>query len=285
MDKEGQQEWTTVIRPKGGWMDFSLRDLYRYRDLVVMLMKRYFATMYKQTILGPLWIVINPLLTTVFFTVIFGNIAQLSTDGVPALLFYMAGTTVWTLFSTSLTNASTTFVTNSEIFGKVYFPRLTVPISATLCACVNFAVQFAMFLLFYAYYYFFSDAVLQPNGALALVPVLMLLAAVLGMAVGIIVTALTTKYKDLNVLVSFAVQLWMYATPIVYPLSSTGGLARVFLLINPMTPIVEGFRYAFMGVGEVNWPFLGLSAAVTGLLLLLGLVLFNRVEKTFVDTI
>lgn len=282
---DNEQKWTTVIRPGHGLLDFSFKDLYHYRDLTVMFMKRYFATMYKQTILGPLWIIINPLLTTIFFNVIFGGIAGISTEGVPGLLFYMAGTTAWTLFATSLTNASTTFATNSEIYGKVYFPRLTVPISATLCACVNFAVQLCMFLLFYGYYWFFTPYVLSPNWTLLLVPVLMLVAAVLGMAVGIIVTALTTKYKDLNVLISFAVQLWMYATPIVYPLSSTGGLARTLLLINPMTPIVEGFRFAFMGVGEFNFPFLGLSLLTTAVLLFLGLMLFNRVEKTFVDTI
>lgn len=277
-------EWTTVIRAKTKWFSVDLKELIRYKGLIGMFVKRYFSTMYKQTILGPLWIVINPFLTTVFFTVIFSNIAQLSTDGMPALLFYMAGNTMWALFAFSLNEASSAFISNSAIFGKVYFPRLTAPLSTTICGLINFLVQFCMFLVFY-FYYLFTGADIRPNAALLLIPVLVVEIALLGMGIGLIVSALTTKYKDLKVLVAFAVQLWMYATPIVYPLSSSGGLARIALLLNPVTPIVEAFRYAFTGVGTFSWPFLCLSFASTAGFVLLGVLLFNRTEKTFVDTI
>lgn len=265
-------------------IDLNLKELWQYKDLVVMFVKRDFKTLYKQTILGPLWIIINPLLTTVMFTIVFGGIANISTDGMPQFVFYMAGNTLWSYFSTCLTKTANTFIENSAVFGKVYFPRLVTPISTVISGLINFFVQFSMFLVFVLYYAFTSDAV-QPNIYILLTPFLLLLIAMLALGFGIIISSLTTKYRDLAVLVTFGVQLWMYATPIVYPISQIPAKWQGIMLLNPMAPIVETFRYAFLGSGTIPWFYLGISVVTTLVVLFIGIILFNKVQKTFMDTI
>ena len=278
------EDWTTEIKPKTGWFDINLKELFQYRDLITMFVKRDFKTLYKQTILGPLWIIINPLLTTIMYTIVFGNIANISTDGMPQIVFYMLGTTLWTYFSTCLTKTSTTFTANAAIFGKVYFPRLVTPISTVISGLINFAVQFAMFLGF-AIYYYITGAPIHPNMYILITPLLLVQLAVLSLGFGIIISSLTTKYRDLAVLVTFGVQLWMYATPVVYPASQIGGKLKTLMMLNPVSPIVESFRYAFLGSGSIPWNFLGISVITTLVVLFIGVVLFSRVEKTFMDTV
>lgn len=276
--------WTTIIKPKTKLLDLNINELVQYKDLIVMFVKRDFKTMYKQTILGPLWIIINPVLTTVMFTIVFGGIANLPTDGMPDFVFYMAGNTMWAYFSTCLTKTASTFITNAAVFGKVYFPRLVTPISTVISGLINFAVQFAMFIAFVAYYAITTNTV-HPNMYMLLTPVLLLLLAMLSLGCGIIISSLTTKYRDLAVLVSFGVQLWMYMTPIVYPVSQIAEKWRSLFLLNPVAPIVEAFRYAFLGAGSIPWASLGISVVTTTIILFIGIVLFNKVQKTFMDTI
>lgn len=278
------ENWTTIIKPKTGWFDINLKELIQYKDLIVMFVKRDFKTMYKQTILGPLWIIINPLLTTFMFTIVFGNIANIPTDGVPQLVFYMLGTTVWTYFSSCLTKTSSTFTANAAIFGKVYFPRLVTPISTVISGLINFGVQFLMFLGFMIYFQMLGLPI-QPNLYILITPLLLVQLAALALGFGIIISSLTTKYRDLAVLVGFGVQLWMYATPVVYPASQIGGKLKVLMMLNPVSPIVESFRYAFLGSGSIPWNYLGISMVTTLVVLFVGVVLFSRVEKTFMDTV
>lgn len=278
------QKYTTIIKPKTGWFDIDLKELLQYKDLIIMFVKRDFKTMYKQTILGPLWIIINPLLTTIMYTIVFGNIANISTDGMPQIVFYMLGTTIWTYFSTCLTKTSATFTGNAAIFGKVYFPRLVTPISTVISGFINFAVQFVMFLGF-AIYYYINGAPINPNIYILITPFLLLQLACLSLGFGVIISSLTTKYRDLAVLVTFGVQLWMYATPVVYPASQIGGKLKTLMMLNPVSPIVESFRYAFLGSGSIPWNFLGISVITTLVVLFIGVVLFSRVEKTFMDTV
>ena len=279
-----QNKWTTVIKPKTGWFDINLRELVQYKDLIVMFVKRDFKTMYKQTILGPLWIIINPLLTTLMFTIVFGNIANISTDGMPQIVFYMLGTTVWTYFSSCLTKTSSTFTGNAAIFGKVYFPRLVTPISTVISGLINFGVQFLMFLGFMAYF-MIKGSPIEPNLWILITPLLLVQLAALALGFGIIISSMTTKYRDLAVLVTFGVQLWMYATPVVYPASQIGGKLKTLMMLNPVSPIVESFRYAFLGSGSIPWNYLGISVVTTLVVLFAGVVLFSRVEKTFMDTV
>lgn len=281
---ESNNNWTTIIKPKTGWFDINLKELLQYKDLIIMFVKRDFKTLYKQTILGPLWIVINPLLTTIMYTIVFGNIANISTDGMPQIVFYMLGTTVWTYFSTCLTKTSTTFTGNAAIFGKVYFPRLVTPISTVVSGLINFGVQFMMFLCF-AIYYYIIGAPIHPNIYILITPLLLLQLACLSLGFGVIISSLTTKYRDLAVLVTFGVQLWMYATPVVYPASQIGGKLKTLMMLNPVSPIVESFRYAFLGSGSIPWNFLGISVVSTIVVLFMGVILFSRVEKTFMDTV
>lgn len=278
------ENWTTVIKPKTGWFDINLKELLKYKDLIIMFVKRDFKTMYKQTILGPLWIIISPLLTTLMFTVVFGNIANISTDGMPQIVFYMLGTTVWTYFSTCLTKTSSTFTGNAAIFGKVYFPRLVTPISTVISGLVNFGVQFLMFLGFMVYFKITGSSI-HPNLYILITPLLLVQLAALALGFGIIISSLTTKYRDLAVLVTFGVQLWMYATPVVYPASQIGGKLKTLMMLNPVSPIVETFRYAFLGSGSIPWNYLGISVVTTLVVLFVGVVLFSRVEKTFMDTV
>ena len=276
--------WTTIIKPKTGWFDINLKELIQYKDLIVMFVKRDFKTMYKQTILGPLWIIINPLMTTLMFTVVFGNIANISTDGMPQIVFYMLGTTVWTYFSSCLTKTSSTFTGNAAIFGKVYFPRLVTPISTVISGLINFGVQFLMFLGFMAYF-MIKGSPIEPNLWILITPLLLVQLAALALGFGIIISSMTTKYRDLAVLVTFGVQLWMYATPVVYPASQIGGKLKTLMMLNPVSPIVESFRYAFLGSGSIPWNYLGISVVTTLVVLFAGVVLFSRVEKTFMDTV
>ena len=278
------EKWTTVIKPKTGWLDIYLKELLQYRDLIIMFVKRDFKTLYKQTILGPLWIIINPLLTTIMYTIVFGNIANISTDGMPQIVFYMLGTTVWTYFSTCLTKTASTFTNNAAIFGKVYFPRLVTPISTVVSGLINFFIQFFMFLCF-AIYYYIKGEIIGPNIYILITPFLLIELALLSLGFGVIISSLTTKYRDLAVLVTFGVQLWMYATPIVYPASQIGGKLKTLMMLNPVSPIVESFRFAFLGSGSIPWDFLGISVVTTLVVLFIGVVLFSRVEKTFMDTV
>ena len=278
-----EQKWTTIIRPYNKLLDLKLNELWQYRDLIIMFVKRDFKTMYKQTILGPLWIIINPILTTLMQVLVFGNIANISTDGMPQFLFYMSGNTMWLYFSGCLTKTSNTFVANSGVFGKVYFPRLVTPISIVISGLISFLVQFVILLFVVGYYTI--NKVIHPNVLVFLTPLLVLELALLGMGCGIIISALTTKYRDLAVLVTFGVQLWMYGSAIIFPVSSIPQRWGEILMLNPVVPIVEEFRYAFTGNGTFSILYLGISIVVTLIILLGGVIIFNRVEKTFMDTV
>jgi len=279
------KHWTKSIRPQRNLLDLRLGDLWRARDLVMLFVWRDFVSVYKQTILGPLWYLIQPLLTTVVFTFIFGSIAKLPTDGLPSFLFYMSGTVVWAYFSSCITKTSDTFISNSGLFGKVYFPRLAVPVSILISSLIAFSIQFVFFLGFMGYFAL-GGAALHPNWWILLTPVLIFIMAGLGLGLGIIISSLTTKYRDLRFLVGFGVQLLMYATPVILPISSFPARFRWIILLNPMTPIVEIFRYAFLGgAGTVNLPDLAYSFGFMLVVIFIGMVIFNRVEATFMDTV
>ena len=281
-----QGGWTTIIRPRTGWFDIDLRELWRYRDLIVMFVKRNFAVLYKQTILGPAWVLLNPLLTSVLFNVVFGGIAGLSTDGTPSFLFYMAGNTVWTFFASCINNTANTFVANSQVFGKVYFPRLTMPISQVLTSLINFAIQAAMYVIFWLYFRA-TGAEMHLTAWMWALPVVIVQVMLLGLGVGIIVSSLTTKYRDLAIAVSFGVQLWMYVSPVVYPLSTLGNSPRLAFLmrLNHMTAPVEIFRTATLGTGSADMGMFIYSLVFTAAALFIGVILFSRIEKTFMDTV
>ncbi len=279
----------TLIRPKSGWFDLPIRELFRYRDLILLFVKRDFVSLYKQTVLGPAWAVIQPFLTTIVFSLVFGSIAGLAPDGVPSFLFYLSGTVVWTYFSNCLTRTSDTFIANAGILGKVYFPRLVMPVSTVLSKLIDFAIQYAFFLIFLVIYGL-TGAAIRPNWLILLTPVLLLQLAMLSLGCGVIISAATTKYRDLRMLVSFGVQLWMYASPVAYDMFSMsvfapGSKYYALYMLNPVTPIVNLFRYAYLGIGQVDWLYYGISWAVTCGLLFVGIVLFSRVEKTFMDTV
>lgn len=276
--------WTMVIRPQRAWWDLHLGDLWRYRDLIRLMIWRDFVAVYKQTILGPLWHVIQPILTTIVFTVIFGGIARLPTDGLPPFLFYMAGTTVWGYFYSCLLSTSNTFTSNAAIFGKVYFPRLSIPVSIVISNLISFGIRLGIFVVFLVYFMLTTSTV-HPNLWMLLLPVLSLIMAGLGLGVGIIISSLTTKYRDLQHLVGFSAQLLMYATPIIYPLSSVPEDWRLLLLVNPLTPVVEMFRLGFLGTSAVEPVFLLYSLVFTIITLLIGVLAFNHVENTFMDTV
>lgn len=276
--------WTTVIRPKGHWFDLRMRELWSYRDLVWLLIRRDFVAQYKQTILGPLWHVVQPLLTTVTFTIVFGRIARISTDSLPPFLFYLSGNVIWGYFSNSFTKTSNTFVANANIFGKVYFPRLAVPVSTLGSSLIGFGIQFSIFVGFLVWF-IFRGAPVDPNAWVLATPLLLLMMAGLGMGGGIILSSLTTRYRDLSNVVSFGVSLVMYMTPVVYPLSTVPERYRLIVLANPLTPIVEAFRYAFLGVGTVTAAHLTYTAIFTTALMTCGILVFNRIERTFMDTV
>ncbi len=281
---QDKEQWTKVISPRTGWFDLNLANLWNFRDLIMLFVKRDFVTFYKQTILGPLWFLLQPLFTTIVFTIIFGRIAQIPTDGLPHLLFYMCGIVIWNYFADCLNKTSDTFVSNASIFGKVYFPRLTVPVSIVITNLITFAIQFGLFLAFVAYFYLAGSAVRVSAWAL-LTPLLLLQMAALGLGLGILISAMTTKYRDLKFVVSFGVQLWMYATPIVYPMSQIPEKWQWVFALNPMSATVETARFAFLGAGDIQPVNLGISLSMTALALMAGLVLFSRIEKTFMDTV
>lgn len=279
-----KQDWSFIITSKASWFDLHLKELWEYRNLVTMFVKRNFTTMYKQTILGPLWIIINPLLSTLVFVIVFGKIANIPTEGVPDYIFYMAGNILWIFFSSSLSKIATTFVTNANIFGKVYFPRLSVPISNVLTNLISYLIQFCIFLGF-LFYMLIQNADIHPNIYILLFPFLLLEVGLLSIGVGTLISALTAKYHDLAVLVSFGLQLWMYASPVVYPASVVPEQFRMLYMLNPMASILETFRYGFLGTGSFSWGYLGMGFIIILILLFAGLVLFNRVEKVFLDTV
>ena len=284
LHKEIAPDWDLTIEPQSSLFKLNLKDVWRYRDLLWLFVKRDFVSFYKQTILGPLWFFIQPLFTTITFTFIFGNLAGISTDGLPQPLFYMAGITAWAYFADCLTKTSTVFKDNANIFGKVYFPRLIMPLSIVASNLVRFMVQMLLFLIMIGYYAI-QGANFNVTWAIALFPFLVLLMALLGLGLGLIITALTTKYRDLAFLITFGVQLLMYATTVIYPLSAAPIKYKYLIELNPMTGIIEAFRYGFLGQGELTWHSLGYSTLITLVSLVLGVVIFNKTEKTFVDTI
>lgn len=283
--KAAPQQYYTHISSKHSWFDLNLKEVWRYRDLIILFTKRNFVLTYKQTILGPAWIFLNPFITSIIYTFVFGGIAGISTDGIPQILFYLCSNALWLFFSSCVTKNAHTFVSNAGVFGKVYFPRLTTPISNVLSSVIQFGVQMLLVCIFLAYYVITGQV--SPNwGAWLLIPVILVHLGLMGLGFGIIISSLTTKYRDLAILVNFGVQLWMYATPIVYPLSQLGdGMMKTILLLNPVTAPVEVFRYAVLGQGTIVPAYLLLSWAITLLVALAGVMIFNYVEKTFMDTV
>lgn len=278
------KEWDLIIEPKRKLLDLPIREVIRYRDLIVLFIKRDFVTQYKQTILGPLWFVINPLISTIMYIFVFGNLAKLSTDGVPQILFYYAGTMLWAFFSGCFTDATNIFVNNKDLFGKVYFPRLTVPISNVFGNLTKITVQFIFLLVFFIYYLVTTD-ILKPSFAVLAFPLLLVWIAALSTGIGMIISALTTKYRDLRILVTFALNLAMYATPIVYPISQIPKRLSWVLYANPLSVPVELFRVWFYGAGTVTLGVTCISIAETILLLFLGLIMFNQNERNFIDVV
>lgn len=279
-----EQTWDLEIKPQNKLFDLHLKDVWNYRDLLWLLVRRDFVSFYKQTILGPLWFFIQPLFTTVIFTLVFGQMGGFSTDGLPQPLFYMAGITAWNYFAECLTKTSTVFSVNAAIFGKVYFPRLIMPLSIVVSNLVRFGVQLLLFFMVMAYYWF-QGATFHITWAVCLFPIVIVLMALLGLGGGMIISSLTTKYRDLAFLFTFAVQLLMYATTVIYPLSSAPEKFRWLIELNPMTAIIETFRYGFLGQGSFTWASFGYSCTVTMVLLVFGVIIFNRVEKNFIDTV
>ncbi len=281
---EVKNSYRVEILPKRGLFELNIKEIWDYKDLIFLFVKRTFVSQYKQTVLGPAWAVIQPLLTTLVFTVVFGGLAGLPTDGIPSFLFYMCGTICWNYFSTNLTVTSTTFVSNAAIFGKVYFPRLVLPISTVITNLISFSIQLCTFLIFWIVY-MFNGYSIHPNWCVLLFPLLLIQMAMLSLGFGIIISALTTKYRDLAMLVSFGVQLWMYATPVAYSSTLIPEKWLGLYMLNPMTPIIETFRYGFLGAGTINLKYSLISWGMTLFILCVGVILFNKVEKTFMDTV
>ncbi len=286
------QEWTTVIKPKDKLVAVDLKELWRYRDLFTLFVKRNITTQYKQTILGPAWFVIQPIMTVVMYMVVFGGIAGIGTDGIPQPLFYLAGTCMWQYFADCLGKTSTTFVANSGIFGKVYFPRLVTPLANVTSNLLRFGIQFALFIIVYIIYAIIGDCAASPNWYMLLFPIMVVMMAGLALGIGLLISSMTTKYHDLTILFSFLVSLWMYATPIVYPLSLvkgrvTAGIDMYTLMrLNPVTPVLETFKYGALSAGEfIGWGWLLYSFAVMVLLLFFGMLVFNKTQKSFMDTV
>lgn len=282
-----EKEWDIEISNKSSLLNIDLAEVWRYRDLLMMYVKRDIVTFYKQTVLGPLWFLIQPLMTTIMFMFVFGGIAGISTDGVPQAVFYLGGLVGWNYFSDCLTKCSETFNANQQIFGKVYFPRLVVPLSITISNMIKLGIQFGLFFVVYLYY-LLTGASFGPNWTIVLVPILILMLGALGLGFGMIISSMTTKYRDLRFLISFGVQLWMYATPVIYPLSVLQSNYPKYvwvMAINPLTSILETFKYAFTGVGVMDWGYLAYSFIVTIVVLFLGIIIFNKVQRNFMDVI
>ena len=276
-------EWTNVISSEHSLFKLNLKEVWDYRDLVYMFVKRDFVSSFKQTILGPLWFFINPIFTTVVYLIVFGNIANLSTDGAPKILFYLAGVTLWNYFSSSLGGTSNVFVGNAGIFGKVYFPRLVMPITIVISNLMRFGVQFLLFIVVFFYYWYKGEV--TPNWWVLFTPIFILLMSLFALGVGMIFSSLTTKYRDLSMLLSFGISLYMYATPVIYPTSMLSAKIQPYAKYNPLTGIFEGFKYAWMGVGEFHPIMLVYSSVIILILLAIGTVIFNKVEKGFMDTV
>ena len=285
MQKMTDETWDIVIKPQKKWFDFKLPELWRYRDLIGLFVRRDFVAYYKQTILGPIWFFIQPIFTTAMFMIVFGKIAQIPTDGIPSYLFYMAGILNWNYFAECLNKTSNTFTTNSNIFGKVYFPRLVIPLSIVISNLITYAIQFLLFLILLVYSINNHSYEFHFSIKLLLLPLVILQIALLGFGVGIVVSSLTTKYKDLSFAVVFGVQLGMYATPIVYPMSSVPSKWIWLYYLNPMASVAEMFRSMFFNLNNINWQQYGFSWIVTIVILVLGISLFTRIEKSFMDTV
>lgn len=283
--KENNEHWDLIIEPKNRLLHIDLKLIWKYRDLLMLLVRRDFVSVYKQTILGPLWFFVQPVITTITFTIIFGNLAKISTDGVPPLLFYMAGITLWTYFSDCLTKTSGTFIVNAAVFGKVYFPRLVVPISVLISNLIKLAIQFLLFVVFWMFYFVKGASFTWHYEMLWLLPFLIVIMAGLGLGFGLLISSLTTKYRDFTFLVAFGVQLMMYASPIVYPMSIVPAKYKMWILLNPVTSIIETFKYIFLGQGYFNWMELGYSVSFMAALLVISVIIFNKVEKSFMDTV
>ncbi len=281
---EDLSQWDTVIVPDRGWLDLRLREVWEYRDLIYLLFRRDLTATYKQTVLGPLWFIAQPLMTSLVFWVVFGRIGKIVTAGVPQFLFFMSGIILWNFFSTCLTKTVTTFSDNAAVFGKVYFPRLTVPLGVVMTNLLTFGVQFLLFLGFFGVAWYFGVPV-HPNWRLIILPLLLLQIAMLAIGCGCLVAALTVRFRDLVAVVTFGVQLWMYASCIVFPLSAIGPQTRIFFILNPMVPIIESFRYAFIGFGHIERWELALSMGITAVIFVLGVLLFTRVERTQADSV
>lgn len=275
----------THITSKRRWFDLNLKEVWQYKDLIWLFTKRSFVVTYKQTVLGPAWIFINPILTSIIYTFVFGGIAGMSTDGLPQILFYLCSNAIWSFFASCITSNAQTFTNNAGVFGKVYFPRLTTPISNVLSAVIRFGIQMILVLVLLVYYVIKGEV--QPHWeAWLLIPLCLVNLGMMGLGIGILISSMTTKYRDLTVLVGFGVSLWMYATPIIYPLSQMGdGLFKTILLVNPVTAPVEMFRYAVLGQGTIVPTYVALSWGITILVTVFGIMVFNRVEKTFMDTV
>lgn len=283
-EQKQDEHWDLVLKPQNKLLDLKIRELIRYRDLVFLFIKRDFATAYKQTVLGPIWYIVQPLVTTVMYTFIFGNLADIGTDGVPYLLFYFAGTMLWTYFTSTLNSAAGVFTGNAGMFSKVYFPRLTVPISTTVGHIIKLGIQFACLLIFYIYYLVIGANV-QPSWWILAFPLLIIWIGLMGCGFGMVISALTTKYRDLNQLLGFGLSLAMYATPIVYPLSQAPEKLKWVFYVNPMSAPVELFRIWFYGAGNVPTSMILISLATTAVFFFFGLILFNKNERTFVDVV
>ena len=276
------QRWE--ITSKRSLFDLKLKDVWEYRDLLILLVRRDFVSFYKQTILGPIWFFIQPFFTTIIFSFVFGRLAGISTDGLPGPLFYLAGITIWNYFSDCVIKTSTVFRDNADLFGKVYFPRLIMPLSIVISNLVRFAVQFLLFIIVLMYYVL-KDKQVQPNICISLFPILLILMAALGLGIGMIISALTTKYRDLSFLLSFGVQLLMYATTVIMPLSAVPAKYQWLIKLNPMTPILETFRYGFLGRGDFSWGSLGYTTVFAVITLTAGVIIFSKIEKNFIDTV
>lgn len=290
MEKEqiqAKEDWTLIVKPKTNWFDLHLQDVWHYRDLVIMFIRRDFVAAYKQTILGPLWFLIQPLISTYLFLFVFSGIAHISTGEIPNVLFYLSGLTVWNYFATCFNKTSVTFTANSALFGKVYFPRLASPVATILSTLITFGIQFLLFLAFLLYYILFKGLAIHISIYLLLIPYLLLVMGMLSLGAGIIISSMTTKYRDLANLVSFGVQLLMYLTTVVYPLSALKEGSKKLMLVkaNPMTGIIESFRYAFFPSGAFNWILLGYSTLFALVILTIGVLIFNKTEKSFMDTV
>lgn len=278
-DSEG---WTTIIKPRSGFFSLDIRELVHYRDLIGLFVKRDIATVYKQTILGPLWFVLQPIATTIIYTFVFGNLAGLSTDGIPRTLFYFGGTMLWHYFQISLLNISDTFILNAALFNKVYFPRLVIPLSKILSHLVELGIQATMLLCFYIYY-LIKGMIVAPSFLIVFVPLVVMWLGLLAIGFGMIISSLTTKYRDLRKFINFGIGLWMYATPVVYPISQIPGKLKWLMIINPVSAPIELFRYLMFKTGNPNWLATWISLGICLILLILGLFLFRRIEGSFVD--